>query len=139
MGSPVSALVVNLYMEFSEGLALESAPTRPILCKQYVDDTCCIMKEDAADKLIDHLNSVQPTIKFIVELEKDGALPFLDTLLQRKQDDSLNITVYGKPIHTDRCLHFSSHHPTHARRGLVKCLYNTARNIIISQEDLQKE
>ena len=31
MGSPVSAVVANLYMEFIEELALETAPTRPRL------------------------------------------------------------------------------------------------------------
>ena len=44
MGSPISAIVVNLYIEFFEELALESAPSRPRLWKRYVDDTCCIMQ-----------------------------------------------------------------------------------------------
>ena len=42
MGSPVSAVFANLYMEFFEELALQSAPSSPRLWKQYVDDTCCI-------------------------------------------------------------------------------------------------
>ena len=47
----------------------------------YVDDTCCIMKKDEVEPLLNHLNSVRPTIKFTMELERDGALPFLDTKL----------------------------------------------------------
>ena len=43
MGSPVSAVVANLYMEFFEDLALTSAPKRPRMWKRYVDDTCCIV------------------------------------------------------------------------------------------------
>ena len=39
------------------------------------------MKKDEVEPLLDHLNSVRPTIKFTIELEKDGTLPFLDTKL----------------------------------------------------------
>ena len=70
MGSPVSAVVANLYMEFFKELALESAPARPRLWKRYMDDMCCIVKKGTAEELLHHLNSVRPTIKFTVELEK---------------------------------------------------------------------
>ena len=43
MGSPVSTVVANLYMEFIEELVLEMAPTRPSLRKRYVDDIFCIL------------------------------------------------------------------------------------------------
>ena len=79
MGSPVSAVVANLYMEFFEELALQSAPSRPRFWKRYVDDTCCIM-EDEVEPLLNHLTSVRTT-KFTMELERDGSLPFLDTKL----------------------------------------------------------
>ena len=80
MGSPVSAVVANLYMEFFEELALETAPTRPRLWKRYVDDTFCILRKGSTEELLHHLNRVRPTIKFTVEQEEDGTLPFLDTL-----------------------------------------------------------
>ena len=54
-----------------------------------------------------------------MEVEKDGALPFLDTLLRRKEDGSLDITVYRKPTHTDRYLNFQSHHLRRVKRGLI--------------------
>ena len=73
MGSPVSAVVANLYMEFFEELALESAPSRPCLWKRYVDDTCCILRTCDVDGLLNHLNSIRPTIKFTMELEEDGS------------------------------------------------------------------
>ena len=46
MGSPILAVVANLYMEFFEELALQSALMRPRFWKLYVDDTCCIMKDE---------------------------------------------------------------------------------------------
>ena len=91
------AAVANLYMKFFEELALRSAPVTPRLWKRYVDDTCCILKKGMAEALLGHLNSVRPSIKFTVEIEKEGTLPFLDTLLRRKGDGTLDITVYRKP------------------------------------------
>ena len=62
--------------------------------------------------LLHHLNSVRPTIKFNMEVEEGGSLPLLDTKITRKEDGKLDITVYRKQTHTDRYLHFRSHHPT---------------------------
>ena len=105
---------------------------KPRLWKWYVDDTCCILKKGVAQGLLDHLNSIRPTIKFTIELEKDGTLPFLDVLLQREEDGNLDIMVYRKPTHTDQYLRFQSHHPSHVKRGLVRCLHDRARCITIS-------
>ena len=139
MGSPVSAVVANLYMEFFEKLALETAPTRPRLWKRYVDDTFCILRKGSTEEVLHHLNGVRPTIKFTVEQEEDGKLPFLNTLLRRRRDGSLDVSVYRKPTHTDRYLHFESHHPTHVKRGVVRCLHDRARGVISTQDNLQKE
>ena len=68
------------------------------------------------DDLLKHLNNQQPTIKFTVEMEDNNSLPFLDTLLTRRQDGDLNVGVYRKSSHTDRYLQYSSHHPAHVRK-----------------------
>ena len=127
MGSPVSAVVANLHTEFFEELALETVPTSPRLWKRYVDDTFCILRNGSTKELLHHLNGVRPTIKFTVEQEEDGTLPFLDTLLRRREDGSLDVSVYRKPTHTDQYLHFESHHPTHVKRRVVRCLHDRAR------------
>ena len=68
---------------------------------RYVDDTCCIVKKGTVKGLLDHLNSLRTSIRFTVEVEKDDGLPFCDTLLQRREDGGLDVTVYRKPTHTD--------------------------------------
>jgi len=91
------------------------------------ENTCC------------HLNEIRPTIRFTIEEERDGALPFLDTLLKRNEDGRLNISIYRKSTHTDRYLHFKSHHLIHVKRGVVRCLHERARRIVSTERNLKKE
>ena len=66
-------------------------------------------------------------------------LSFLDTLLKKREDSSLDVTVYSEPTHTDRYLDFQSHHPPHVQRGHIRGLYNRVRAITSAQDNLQKE
>ena len=75
-------------------------------------------------------------VKFTMEVEEGGSLPFLDTRVTRKEDGKLDITVYRQQTHTDRYLHFRSHHPTQVKRGTVRCLYDHTRCI---GQNLKKE
>ncbi len=103
-----------------------------------MDDTFCIVKKGSEKHLLDHLNSVRP-IKFTMESEEDSKQPFLDCLLKRKSDGTLTSTVYRKPTHTDRYLHFKSHHPNHVKRGVVRSLYHRARRVTNMSENLKEE
>ena len=103
MGSPVSPIVANLYMEYLEQKALSTAPTPPKFWHRYVDDTFLIHKEANKQGFLQHINSVDPAIRFTVEDNKeDGSIPFLDTIVKPEVDGSLSITVYRKPTHTDQ-------------------------------------
>ena len=69
-------------------------------------------------------------IKLTVEQDEERTLPFLNTLvmlLRRSEGGSLDVSVYRKPMHTDRYLHFESHHLTYVKTGgVVRCLHNRA-------------
>ena len=43
MGSPVSAVIANLYMEAFAEQEIESAPYKPKIWKRYADDTFTIL------------------------------------------------------------------------------------------------
>ena len=82
MGSPVVANIY-MYVEMFKGLALKTiwhpAFERGMLMLHFVS----LMKR-MQDLFLHYLNSLRPTIQFIVKLEKDRSLPFLDTLLTRR-------------------------------------------------------
>ena len=126
MGSPVSGVVANLYMEHFETLALSSAIRKPRMWKRCVDYTCCVVEKGVENELLDHINKIKPSIKFSMEVEKDGSIPFLECHLKRREDGSLEASVYRKPTHTNRYLQFNSHHPIHVKRGVIKSLFDRA-------------
>ena len=117
MGSPVSPIIANLVMEHLEQLALATAPLncKPRLFKRYVDHIFEIIKKGQEEHLIEHLNNVDETgsLQCTYEMEDSGKIPFLDTLIVRKPDDSVKLLIYRKPTQTNQYLNFQSVHPLH--------------------------
>ena len=72
---------------------------------------------------------IHPNIKFTCETERDNQIPFLDVLLKRREDGSIQRSVYQKPTNSGQYLHFESAVPIEHKRALVKTLFNRARRI----------
>jgi hypothetical protein len=89
-------------MEYFEQQAISKAPRKPTHWYRYVDDNFVVWPhgEEELHEFLDHLNNIQPNIKFTMEVEKSLSLPFLDVLASRRPDGSLGHTVYRKPTHT---------------------------------------
>ena len=97
--------------EHFEGEALKSISHPPSLWYRFVDDTWVIQQQAHKELFLDHINSIDPCIKFMVEGHQgNGAIPFLDTLVQPQADNPLSIKVYHKPTHTDQYLQWDSQH-----------------------------
>ena len=71
MGSPVSPIVANLYMEYLEQKALSTAPHSPRFWCRFVDGIFVIHKEVNKQGFLQHITSVDPVIKFTVEDNKE--------------------------------------------------------------------
>ncbi|XP_078372758.1 uncharacterized protein LOC144656411 [Oculina patagonica] len=139
MGSPVSAVIANLYMESFEEQAIASSSYKPKIWKRYVDDTFTILDRENVDSFLQHLNNQQPSIRFTMETESDSKLAFLDTAVSREPDGRLTTSVYRKPTHTDQYLAYDSHHPQSVKRGIVKCLYERAKRLVTKPSVISKE
>ena len=136
MGSPLSPLAANAYMEHFEHVAMTTAPTPPSFWGRYVDDTFGKIKKSAIDSFTNHINIIHPAIKFPVEDEVENTLPMLDVLVHKKADD-----VYKKKTHTDQYLAADSHHPLQHKLGVIRFLYNRAEivNTLKEYEENEKE
>ena len=67
---------------------------------------------------LEHLNSLRPSKEFTMEMEEGSSLPFLDTLIKRNKDGTVDTSAYRKPTQTDHYLQYSSHHPSHVKLGI---------------------
>ena len=128
MGSPLSPIVANLFMEDFESEAPASAKFRPRKWNRFMDDTCVIWPHgrEKLDLDLGHLNSLFDSIKFTMEVEVDGCLPFLDILLSRNEDGSISHWVFRKKTHTEQYLHAGSHHFPAQKFGVLCTLVTRA-------------
>ena len=86
MGSPISSVVANLFMEVFENEAIEKAERKGIAPRssdRNVDDVFAIIERRKVGSLLQHLNEQDPDIRFTTEEEQEGLLPFLDVLVTR--------------------------------------------------------
>ena len=132
MGSLVSLIVANLYMEHFKRETLRSA-------SHHLGFGIGLWMTLGSSSL-DHINSIDPSIKFTVEGNwENGAIPFLDTLVKPKADNSLSIKVYCKPTHTDKYLHWDSLLSLSAKYIVLGILTHRAKNCCTTLELLNDE
>ena len=140
MGSPISPLVANLFMEEIEVQAISTSTTPPILWKRYVDDTFTIIKKNNRDSFLQHLNSIHPNINFTCEeVREDGSMPFLDILVTLEEDGSVKTSVFRKTTHTDLYLQWDSHHTILSKYSVAGTLYHRAATVYSTPQLLQEE
>ena len=103
--------------------------TPPSVWLRYVDDTFCILNKDHINDFLTHLNSICSHIQFTIKKEHNFSLSFLDILIKRDSHNGsittqsfLSTTIYRKPMHTYRYLHYTSHHPKHQKLTVAKTL-----------------
>jgi hypothetical protein len=76
MGSPLSPLIANFFMEDYGKAALELAPLKPRCWFRYIDNTFIIWQHgpDRLKDFLHHLNSIHQSIQFTKETESEGHL-----------------------------------------------------------------
>ena len=143
MGSPVSPIVCNLFMEDLEQRALETALHPPAWWYRFVDDTHSKHKRLEVEEFTEHLNSLDDDIKFTRETPKppSNELAFLDSLTDiiSETDRRIKLKVYRKPTHTDQYLNFNSNHPVQHKLGVIRTLYDRAVAVVTDPVDRESE
>ncbi|XP_076352553.1 uncharacterized protein LOC143247881 [Tachypleus tridentatus] len=101
MGSPLSPILADIFMEDFEERVPSSTPIKPSFYKRFVDDTFVIWHHghENLPAFLEHLSSVDKIIHFTMEVEKQNSLSFLDILIN-KQARQVTTTVYRKRTDT---------------------------------------
>ena len=78
------------------------------------------------------------SIKFTREEEHEGSLAFLDVLVTRTPEGSLQTIVFRKPTHTGNYQPVSFHNPHQHKLIIPRTLFSRAENII-KEDELKKD
>ena len=139
MGSPISPIVANLYMEKFEKNSHEHRTT-PLFWRRFVDDTFTILESPHKTSFLEHLNSIDHHIQFTSEEAGiDGSIPFLDVLIIPGEEGNLKTTVYRKPTHTDLYLQWDSNHQVSSKYSVIGSLQHRAKSTCSDKELLKSE
>ena len=66
-----------------------------------VDDTFPMFNSrDSANAFLHYLNSCHSNVKFTIEFEQNNAIPFLDILITRNQNNTFMTSIYRKKTFT---------------------------------------
>ena len=132
MGSPLSPVLSNIFMEFFERNLLSTMLNfSNTIWFRYVDDVfSCLSPSINIDQFLTQLNTLHPCINFKYEIEVNNSLPFLDTLIIKDLNYSKpKFKVYRKPTHSNSYIHSFSHHSNNTKTGTIVNIFLRAYNI----------
>ena len=129
MGSCLSPILSNIFMEYFEKELLPSIVDFEYTWFRYVDDVFAIIPATVdINEFLAKLNSLSESINFKVEVETGNQLPFLDTLVIRS-NNTLKFKVYRKPTHSNLYIHAFSGHSDHVKLGAINSIFLRAYKI----------
>ena len=139
MGNPLGPVIANIFMVELENRQVPKMSSMVKKWQRYVDDTIAFVKEDKVNNVLRILNSYHKDIKFTYEEEENGELPFLDVLLKRKDDNSLNLKVYRKKTCTNIYIHWDSFAPKQWKTGTLEGMFKRAYAVCSEEVYLKEE
>ena len=101
MGSPLSSFLAEAVMQDLE----KRSVTNNVNIRtwdRYVDDVFATVKSDKTGETLHTIDNTTNNIKFTKEEEQKNQLAFLDILLTRNEDGTIQTQVYRKKTHNDQ-------------------------------------
>ncbi|XP_044183421.1 uncharacterized protein LOC114968046 [Acropora millepora] len=83
---------------------------------------------ETASNLLDTLNQAHFSVKFTMETECNGMLPFLGIQLLNRSPQ-IETKVYGKPTNSGLLLHYHSHVDNRYKKGLLRTMLDRTHRL----------
>ena len=118
---------------------MSSPPNPPKWWFRYVDESHLCVKREHADQFPSHINSINPHLKFTIEIDSEGCIVFLDTKTTDKKMALSPCLSSGKLLTpTFALISIHTHHPQD-KHSVVRTLVDRAMNIPSSEEEVSRE
>ncbi len=141
MGNPLAHPLAHLFMikiqEIALSTTVKTARTfrfKSLTWIRYVDDIYVRLRRSDRNRIpqiLDYLNSIHPNIKFTVEIEENGAQPFLEVLCRStaRKNGRYETSVFRKKTHTNLYVRWDSAHPSSQKIGIVRTLLHRVQSV----------
>ncbi len=133
MGSRLSPVLANIYMEEVENTVLRAFPIALKMYVRFVDNIFLVYDSSKMhlQELLDVFNDQHPDIKLTCEMEEDQQLPYLDILVKRNnirearrgEQRSFSLSIHRKSTHSHKYLNFALRHPLSLKRNTFRGHY----------------
>ena len=107
---------------------------------RYVDNILLIFDSYHTDIqfILRDFNTLHPNLKFKAQIEKEKAINFLDTSIQ-KTPNNLRTSIYRKPTFTDTIIPYTSNHSKQHKYAAVKFLYDRLNAYNLQEQEYKQE
>ncbi len=138
MGSRLSLVLANTFLEEMEVSVLQNIPVQPKLYVRFVDDIFVLYDESefSITDFLDTFNDQHCDIHLTLERENRRALPYLDLLIWRRYaaggliQEGLDLSIHRKSTHSHKFLNYRSSNPLSLKRNVFRGLWMRAQRLL---------
>ncbi len=143
MGSSISPFLAEIFLNNLEISKISKNiffKNKVLFWTRFVDDCLCIFNGAEQDLIafLNFLNSIHQNITFTFESEVNGKLPFLDLLLEIK-NNKIEFDIYRKSTTTTSIIPFDSFHAPQYKFSAFHALFHRLFNTPLSDVNFAKE
>ena len=143
MGNRLGPILANVFMAHLEETGMVNSEDFPSFYGRYVDDAFCLFESiEQANRFLEYINQLHPSIKFDMTAESDGKITFLDTSISHSDTHSTaDLSTHIKEQDKGLFYHFSSFIPDRYKMNKISSLlyraYHIASDMFIFHRDLE--